>query len=72
MKTIKKVFGLWGTYLALIPFICLIIYLFIAVTSIAPGAVANFASAWVGGKLAILVISALVFAGLGIVLGKTD
>jgi len=72
MKTIKKAFGLWGTYLGLIPFICLIICLFILVNSTAPGAVANSVSGWVGDKLAIFVISALVFAGLGIALGKTD
>lgn len=68
--TVKKAFSLWGTYLALIPFICLIIYMFIAVLVTAPGAVANFASGWVVGKFVIFIISALVFAGIGIFLSK--
>jgi len=72
MKTLKKALGLWGTYLALIPFICLTIYLFIAVTATAPGAVANCASGWVGGKLIIFVLSALIFAGIAIIIGGMD
>lgn len=72
MKALKKALGLWGTYLTLIPFICMIIYLFIAVMATAPGAVANFAAGWVGGKLIIFVLSALIFAGIGIILGSMD
>ena len=70
ISRIKQAFGLWGTYLALIPFIVLIIYLLIAVSATSPGAVANTVSGWVGAKIAISVIAALVFAGLGIILGK--
>lgn len=67
---VKKAFGLWGTYLAFIPFICLIIYMFIAVSVTAPGAVVNYVSGWVASKVIITIISALIFVGSGIILGR--
>lgn len=72
MKTLKNSMNLWGTYLALIPFVCLTIYLLITASTTAPGAVANSVSGWVGGKLIIFILSAVIFAGIGILLGRTN
>ncbi|MEA1967745.1 MAG: hypothetical protein U9N77_05960 [Thermodesulfobacteriota bacterium] len=72
MKTLKKAMNLWGTYLALIPFVCLTIYLLIAASITAPGAVANSVSGWAVSKLIIFIVSAVIFAGIGILLARTN
>ncbi len=60
----KDKLNTWGTYLALIPFIVLVLY-GIAVISGYPNS-----GAWLAQKIVIFIVSAVVFIGIALLVGK--
>ncbi len=61
---LKRMLGSWGTYLAVIPFIVLLIYGAVAVFSAVKGAVANSVGSWLLSKFLVFVVSAVVLVGV--------
>jgi hypothetical protein len=64
----KEIANSWGTYLALIPFVVLLVYGVVVVSSSVEGAVSI--GSWISKVFLTLVISAVVFIGLSVFIGR--
>jgi len=64
----KEIANSWGTYLALIPFVVLLVYGVVVVSSSVEGAVSI--GSWISKMFLTLVISAVVFIGLSVFIGR--
>ena len=69
---LKEMLSSWGTYVAVIPFIVLLIYGAVAVSSSVKGAVANSVGSWLSSKFLIFVVSAVVFIGLSALIARYE
>ena len=69
---LKEMLNSWGTYVAVIPFIVLLIYGAVAVSSSVKGAVANSVGSWLSSKFLIFVVSAVVFIGLSALIARSE
>jgi hypothetical protein len=69
---LKEMLSSWGTYVAVIPFIVLLIYGAIVVSSAVKGAVANSIGSWLSSKFLIFVVSAVVFIGLSALIARSE
>jgi len=69
---LKEMLSSWGTYVAVIPFIILLIYGAVEVSSAVKGAVANSVGSWLSSKFVIFVVSAVVFIGLSALIARSE